>query len=330
MPLLDVPGDVTYGQDGSIANGTGAAGSQTANDIANNVLGGYGSGDYRVMASQSEPLVRRYSRTAVRTPGRRIAQSMIDDSGRKITVPGRTHAVVKKPGTTSVGLSAYQQEFFEKWDDPKFKAWFTSRAVASGRVSPTGSIEDFYFAWNKIGQDVASMPGWAGTPEQYLEWAASGRKLSAEQVQSAIDKGSALINPTTGRPWGEQAGAAGTEPVNPIYTTTSTSVASLNPLAANAAVSDLAKALLGRMPSKAELRRYRRAMNGILKSNPTVTTTTEDRTDPNNVTVSTRTKGGASAQDAISAVQDRVEQSSEGRAFGVGKAFEDALRMMGN
>lgn len=328
--------DSVYAQgSGYIWSNPSDSSARSANAVAGDVISGMGKGDYRLTLAQQQPYVPR---TTYRGPAVRRSQSLIDDQGRKVNIVGRTHTQTTsdtyKRGMTAsrrmASMGDYQQEFFQKWDDPKFRQWFTTRAVAAGIVPQSRTIDDYWNAWNKLGESVAGMVGWSGTPEQYLEFIASGKKLTPQEIDAAMAKGSQLIDPATGKPYGSTSGAPGAEPVNPISTTTSTSVASLNPLAANAAVNDLAKALLGRMPSKAELRRYRRAMNGILSSNPTVTTTTTDQTDPNNVKVSTRTKDGASAQDAVAAMQDRIEQSSEGRAFGVGKAFEDALRMMGN
>lgn len=310
-------GDLTYTS--PYQGNWSSPGADYTQATVNSVLDGQGSGDARTTQTQTEPYVRRLGKGAAYRTGGHV----LDDSGRKVA------PTLHAPKTATV--SSYQQEFIEKWQDPKFKSWFVSRAVAAGLVSnpATASIDDYWTAWNAVGTKAASMPGWSGTPEQLLEFMASGKQFGPDSVKSAIAKGEALIDPLTGQPYGNASGVTAAA-VNPIQTSTSTSYASINPLAARSAINDLSKALLGRMATNAEIARYRKAMNGILKSHPTVTTTTTDATDPNNVKTSSSTKDGASATDAVNAMQDRVEQSSEGRAFGVGKAFEEALRMMGN
>lgn len=231
----------------------------------------------------------------------------------------------------SVPIDDFVQEFYDKWEDPKFQSWFMSRTLASGRTNAKSTYEDYLNQWVDLGKSTAQGM-FRGTPEQFLEWMATGQRVSADDIRRQIEEGAPAIDPVTGDPVlpteEQYGGTARTEPVNPITTYRSTSSATINREAAYAAVDQLSQALLGRMATKGEMRRARRVMNRMLAENPTVTTTTRDATDPNNITETSHTTDGMSAADAQAALQMDMQRSSEGTAFTVGTMFEDAMRLL--
>jgi hypothetical protein len=227
----------------------------------------------------------------------------------------------------SVTASQYMQEFYDKWDDPNFQTWMMSRAIASGVNGKNATYSDYLNVWEAAGKAVAA-GYWSGTPEQYIEWIASGQQVSPEDVQKAIASGEPILD-KDGNPILPGMGAsAPAEPVNPITNYRSTSSATINREAAYAAVDQLSQALLGRMATKAEMRKARGVMNRMLAANPTVTTRTVDQTDPNNIVESSHTNTGMSAADAEAALQMKIQRSSEGTAYTVGSMFEDAMRIL--
>jgi hypothetical protein len=240
-----------------------------------------------------------------------------------------------RPGTVVGGgrpdkravLDDYNAEFWNRWEDPNYQTWLLSRLVATGRAKAgvTGP-QEAYAGWVQIGEEAAKAPGWKGTPEQLLEFYATGKVIDQTAIDKAMENGDLATMPdgSIADPNGVAAAP------NPIQTSRSVSTATINPLAANAAIDQLAQSLLGRMASDKELARYRKTMNKIMSSNPTVNTRTVDSTDPDNVQITEHTKDGASAADAQSALQFKLQRGSEGMAFNVGKNFEQALRMMGN
>lgn len=222
-------------------------------------------------------------------------------------------------------LDEYNAEFWDRWEDPNYQTWLLSRMVATGRAKPgTTGPQEAYAGWVQIGEEAAKAPGWKGTPEQLLEFYATGKVASMDAIDKDMASGSLVTLPD-----GSVADPNGVTQQNPIQTSRTVSTATINPLAANAAIDQLSQSLLGRMASDKELARYRKTMNKIMSSNPTVNSRTVDSTDPDNVQVTEHTKDGASAADAQSALQFKLQRGSEGMAFNVGKNFEQALRMMG-
>ena len=291
--------------------GTGTWASPSS--VTAGVLAGQGSADpYASYAS--EPQVYRRG-TYLRSTG----EYDVERSAPKPPVRTRNTA----------GLTDFSNEFYDRWDDGNFRAWFISRAVAAGMVNdPTkATVGDYWDAWSAIGKMAASAR-WSGTPEQYLEFRASGQRLSEKEVDQQVDAGTVLIDPNTGQPIGVIE--AGEEiPEQPITTATQTTYASLNQLTARAAIDRMSQALLGRRASKAEIKRYRAAMEDLLKRNPQVSTRTTDATDPNNVkSTVTEDSAGMTQDDAVQNTQYEMQDSSEGRAYTVGSMFEDALAMM--
>jgi hypothetical protein len=226
--------------------------------------------------------------------------------------------------TKDVPSTQYVQEFYDKWDDQNFQTWFMSRAIAAG-VKSDANYSDYLNVWIGMGEAVAK-GHFAGTPEQYLEWIATGQQTSAEDIREAIENGTPLIDPVTGEPI--LPGSPGSGKANPITTHRSTSSATISREAAYAVADQLGQKLLGRMMTKAEMKRARGVMNGLLRANPTVTTSTTDATDPNNVVSTSHTQQGMSATEAADALEMKIQRSSEGTAYTVGNMFEDAMRLL--
>ena len=99
----------------------------------------------------------------------------------------------------------------------------------------------------------------------------------------------------------------------------------MNKAAAEGAVDQLARGLLGRMANDTELAKYRKQINAFLKSNPNVRTEVQDATDPSNIKVTSSEKAGATPTDAASVLEMKLRRGSEGMAFNVGQMFEEAL-----
>jgi hypothetical protein len=279
---------------------------------------GGGSGGGSAAAADDDPLIPRW----------------VKPSNQRFTYYDPRTATYSKGGRISPGglgsapLSTYVQEFYDKWDDPNFQTWMMSRAIASGVNGKTATYGDYFDVWRTVGEAVAK-GYWKGTPEQYLEWLASGQQVSPADVQKAIADGTPIFD-KDGNPILPGVGGPGApaEPVNPITNYRSTSSATINREAAYAAVDQLSQALLGRMATKAEMRKARGVMNRMLAANPTVTTRTVDQTDPNNIVETSHTTDGMSAADAQNALQMKIQRSSEGTAYTVGSMFEDAMRLL--
>lgn len=235
--------------------------------------------------------------------------------------------------TRGVSVEDYMQEFYDKWDNPSFQTWFMSRTLAAGITNGKSTYEDYLSAWEKIGKTAAS-GYFKGTPEQYLEWAATGQQVSADEIRKEIETGTPVYDPVTDAAilpaYGttDESGQSGDTVANPITTYKQTSSATINKDAAYAAADQIGQQLLGRMLTKAEMRKAYRVMNGMLAENPTVTTTTRDATDPNNVVESSHTKQGMSASEAEAALRQQMQRSSEGTAYTVGNMFEDAMKYL--
>ena len=231
------------------------------------------------------------------------------------------------PARNRTPINEYVQEFTDRWEgDLEFQTWFMSRAIAAGLVSgDKASVADYMDAWENLGKAAAVERGtWKGTPEQLLEFLASGKNLSGGQIEEAMRNGEPLLD-ENGEPIVPGYNA---KKVNPITTIRSTSSATINREAAYAAADQLSQALLGRMASPKEMRKARAVMNRLLRDNPTVNVQTRDETDPNNVKITSKTTDGMSAQDAQDVVRMRMQRSSEGTAYTVGNMFEGALSMM--
>lgn len=335
----------------------GSFGSDWAGRVAQGTIDALRQGS---LSPTGEPLIKRFGTTK---------RTIANPAPRQAYAPGEVRPptqTVKDPRYST--LDAFVGEFYRKSQDKNFMVWYTSRAKAAGLL-PTSrrvTLEDLETIWQQLGKKVQSNPAWKGTPEQYLEYLASNKIATAKDVAKAIKSGipmrdpetgkavvgtsgGARVDPDTGLPLVDLSQASGElvpgedimgfdevygdaevpPPPPPITTEKHVSRTTINPLAANAATDQMAQALLGRMATKKEMARYRAVMNGILKSNPTVSTVRRDATDPYNVKVTTTTKDGASAADAQAAAQMRMQRSSEGMAFNAGKMFEQALRMMG-
>ncbi len=334
----------------------GSFGSDWASQLAQGTIDALQQGG---LSPTGEPLIKRLGtkKRVVMPPAPRGAYG-----------PGEVRPatkIVREPRYAT--MNEYLDEFRRKASDDNFMRWYVTRARAAGLLvtSRQVTLADLEAEWVKLGK-VVQTTGWKGTPEEYLEYLASRKIPNAKDVAKAIKSGMPMTDPETGKAAVGTSGGARVDPDTglplvdlsqasgelvpgedimgfdevygdaevpppppPNTTEKHVSRTTINPLAANAATDQMAQALLGRMATKKEMARYRAVMNGILKSNPTVSTVRRDATDPYNVKVTTTTKDGASAADAQAAAQMRMQRSSEGMAFNAGKMFEQALRMMG-
>lgn len=214
-------------------------------------------------------------------------------------------------------VDEYLAEYYEKVTaDQEQRKWWAQRAIAFGLAkydptSPSLLPESEFLP----GGAVARLFAEAGevtlmnpvlnqlTPEEWVD-----SRFNALGGQAALD-------------------AAMTQ-ANPITTYTNVSTTTMNKTQADAIADEVAMQVLGRMATKSEMARARRAMNKVMAANPTVSTQTTDSTDPNNVKSTQRTEAGVSAADAAAAYEQKLRRSSEGTAFTVGKGFEQALAML--
>lgn len=183
-----------YGQtnpnDNTAASGLlGATGlsSDAAEQLANDAASGrYGSANGGSYSSSEEPMIRRRTTRTPRVPHGANAE-------------GATKGRAGDSYTAAVPLSEYDGEFFQRWQDPNFIRWFASRAIAAGMNKATDNTGDFFETWQKLGRDVANIPGWQGTPEQFLEWKASGRLVDDSDLMDSVKAGDVMIDPKTGK-----------------------------------------------------------------------------------------------------------------------------------
>lgn len=226
----------------------------------------------------------------------------------------REDKTVYEPAT----VDDYSGEYWTKVNDEKFQLWMRQRASIFGvdLLDKDGKFDLLKGAqvWAQFGTIVASNAQLRSTmtPEQWadMQYQKSGGDAAFTAYQEAL---------------AAQGAAA---EVNPITTTTETAYTTMNKGAAEAQVDQLARALLGHLATESQLARYRGVINSFLKANPTVRTTTRDATDPDNVKITSKTKDGASAQDAVNMLEMKLRRGSEGMAFNAGKMIEDALAMM--
>jgi len=179
---------------------------------------------------------------------------------------------VEVPHTPVVPLQDFQDEFWDRWDDEGFRVWLTTRLVRAGLVGADPTVAQVQSAWDKIGAKAASSPGWKGTPEQLLEFFATGSRPSAEDVDAAIAAGQAAVDPVTGGAVDVELGLA-REPT----TTTSKAYQSISREQAGAVADAALRAALGREASAAEVKRFRAKIQAAFDANPSVTTTTTDQ-----------------------------------------------------
>lgn len=212
-------------------------------------------------------------------------------------------------------------EFLKRlYDDEnkKFEQWVIQRAWATTGSAPLDSDGRFSIPkaldwWKNLGATIAASPGIRDdmTPEQW-----------ADSIYQQVGGDDAF------QQYADASGIGTDEEQNPITTQTNVYRTKANPEVVNARADELAQALLGRMASKAELARYRKTINSFLAKNPTVQTMTTDRTDPDNVKMTSSVKEGASTADALSVLEMKMRRGSEGMAFNAGKMIEDAMMMM--
>lgn len=292
-PVVTIPGS-GYG-----AYATGGGRGFDANALADLSLGSFSS------ASDDPPVLRGTDKWKVPYGGAADPRLRVETDSNRVATTERT-----KP------LTGFNAEFFERWSDPNFQTWLTSRMTALGAKDV--STQSAYTFWVNSGEQTQKARGTQWTPEQYIEYMANGGRLrTVDEVNADIASGSALL------------GVDGQSLTpSPITTQTSVSTANMNAKAAAAAIDQIAQGVFGRMASKAEMKRFSGAINKMLRENPTVVTSTRDETNPNDVKVTNSEKAGLSPSDATQVMEMRMRRSSEGMAFGAGKMIEDALRMM--
>lgn len=237
------------------------------------------------------------------------------ETGRRLPSSAFTYRKDTPAKDNTSTIDDFNAEFFEKWNTPEFQTWLTSRMVAMGERDT--STRSAYAFWVTMGEQTAKARGTQWSPEQYIEFMANGGLYKGlDEIESEMAAGAPVLD-ENGEPL-----------INPIQTQTSVRYNDMNPLAANTAIDEMSMALLGRMATKAEMKRLRGVINGILKKNPDVATTTTDSSDPDNVTSTTTTDAGMSAGEAVEAVQMKMLRSSEGQAFNAGKLLEEAMRSL--
>lgn len=256
-------------------------------------------------------------------PQQQAALDILRDRGTRDpkAYQNRPDLWVGKTGPTRANAQEFEAEYWEKAiKDPEKRLWLARRAIMLGfaKYDPTSEwmvSEDaftrggVYQMWKQAGEIVTLNPTLNQmTPEEYLD-SMYGRLGGDTGLSTALDA------------------AKRAEP-NPIQTTTQVSKYSMSTEQAASVADQVATAVLGRMASKDEMAKARRAMNRLMAANPTVSTTTTDSTDPDNVKVSTNTKAGVGPSDAAAAYEAKMKRSSEGMAFNVGKLMETAMSQM--
>lgn len=209
----------------------------------------------------------------------------------------------------------YQKRVLED-KDGTFKDWLSRRASVFGIdvFDKDGKFDVFKGAdaWNTFGQYTATNPNLQKnlTPEEYADQ--MYEQYGGDGAYDAFVAAKAEANKAE----------------NPIQTRRTVTTSTMNNAAAEAAVDDLARGLLGRMGNDKELARYRKQINSFLKANPTVSTEVQDATDPANVKVTNTRKEGASPTDAVNVLEMKMRRGSEGMAFNIGQMFDAALAKM--
>lgn len=228
----------------------------------------------------------------------------------------------KAPGQQErLNAQLYEAEYWEKAiKDPEKRLWLARRAIMLGfaQYDPKSDwlvSEDaftrggVYQMWKQAGEIVQMNPTLNSmTPEEYLD-SMYGRFGGDQGLDAKMAEERKAIP-------------------DPIQTTKQVSKYSMSTEQASAVADKVAEAVLGRMASKGEMAKARKAMNALMAANPTVTTTVSDSTDPNNVKVTSNTKAGVGPGDAADAYEMKMKRSSEGMAFNVGKLMESAMEKL--
>jgi hypothetical protein len=224
----------------------------------------------------------------------------------------------QKPGQ-GASPEQYIAEYWERViKDESQRRWWADRAIALGLAK--------YDPNSRSGVAEAEFMAGGGV---YQLWAHAGDVVRMDPTLNLMTPEAwvdGLFNSNGGAAALEYAKQSAVEEVqNPITTNVTTSSITMNREQADAIADEVAMQVLGRMASKSEMAKARKAMNRMLAANPTVSTYTQDATDPDNLKTTVDTKSGTSAADAAAAYEMKMRRSSEGMAFNVGKNFETAL-----
>jgi hypothetical protein len=219
-----------------------------------------------------------------------------------------------------VSENDYEAEYWTNVvKNPVLRKWWAERAVAMGLAAYDPTAPDYvaekefsttggaiYQMWNLWGQNAMLNPTVnTRTPEELLNayYNSMGGSAAFEAAKAAAEAATP----------------------SPIQTTKQISTYTMSKAQADAIADSIATQVLGHMASDEEMKKARSAMNGMLKANPTVTTTTSDNTDVNNQVITQHTKAGVTPDTAAQAYEMKLQRSSEGMAFNVGKLMEDAM-----
>lgn len=239
---------------------------------------------------------------------KRSVETRIPFGAQNPSIGTPTRRGVPYQTTTRAPLSVYEGEYGEKVNDPVFRDWLLRRGVVLAGMNPDDPdfLSKGLSLWRTAGAMVAANPTLRGsiTPEEWLD--GQYRLRGGDSAYETLLK---TLKP------------------NPVTRNVSTQTYTVTAAQAQGVIDDLSQSLLGRMASDAELKRARAVMQKLLT--PTVTTTVQDATDPNNVQTTSHTKAGVGPGEAQAILRMRMQRGSEGMAFNVGSMFENALRRMG-
>lgn len=298
--------------DGGIANSQEQEGATGTGDPSAEQIAAESEGSVNPFGG--EPWVLRSPRTEYKIPYG--ATNPYAGAPAKGYTSGINAPTIGGASTLDLYTAEYQKRILDD-KDGAFKDWLSKRSAVLFGDDLRDKDGNFDFikgadSWGKFGYYTASNPYLqeSMTPEEYAD--KMYEQGGGDTAYDAFAESKAKANAAE----------------NPIRTVKTVSTSTMNNSAAEAAVDDLARGLLGRMGGDKELARYRKQINAFLKANPTVTTEVQDATDPANVRVTNTRKEGASPTDAVNVLEMKMRRGSEGMAFNIGQMFDEALVKM--
>ena len=226
-------------------------------------------------------------------------------NGEVINTPTTTRETVEKTGDKHLTVSAALNQPY-MWSDEEQRAQ-VANAVKLGLLPAGSTFDDFV---SRVWQGAV----WRAA--KTYDASQGQRKVTPFDVIDMYGKEA-------------QAGLNPNDPNSPNFTGTKTETAtSINQLSegqAWAALRNTLSGMLGRDPSDRELRNFTYKMNGLAAANPTITHTTAQYKDGQEVSRNSVTSGGFTTEDAAQAAYDNAQQSKEYGAYQAATSYFNSV-----
>lgn len=221
-------------------------------------------------------------------------------------------------GASSMGLEEANQ-LPTSWSE-KQKKEFVAKGILYGMpgFDYNMGMPEIYDAW---GEMVKRSQELSQGGQDWSPWDVMESYRKDDNSWGTVKKGDWLYDARTG----EKVKYVGPK----SKTTTSKNINLSSPEDVKALTTQMLTELLGRAPNAEELAKYRASINGYERSNPEVTTTTQNFDTMGEVTSQSSTTSGGASQAALSSiVGDQAKQGPEYGKFQSGTTYFNALMQM--